>query len=105
TSYTGDATYFATGSGACGWDTTTNNNIVAVAESMFDQYGDSDPNNNPMCGKSITINYGGKSFPAVVVDRCTGCADGDLDYSQNMFEAIIGSTSIGRQTGVSWSFD
>ena len=75
---TGDLTYYTVGMGACGWDDTgkdLTSNIVAISHEAMG----SASNGNPMCGKTITISYGGKTITATVRDKCMGCAANDID--------------------------
>jgi expansin (peptidoglycan-binding protein) len=52
-------------------------------------------NGNPYCGKTITIQYGGKTTTAVVKDKCMGCAYGDIDVSRHCFKEFA-AESDGR---------
>lgn len=106
TSYTGDITYYATGLGSCGWTSGYNDAIVAVSHDIMDVYNPPNPNDNPLCGRGVTINYGGQQFQATVVDTCGGCAQGDLDLSEGFFSTVTGGdTAAGRIHGVSWSWN
>ncbi|OCK82062.1 hypothetical protein K432DRAFT_415616 [Lepidopterella palustris CBS 459.81] len=105
--YTGDLTYYGTGLGACGIDSTDNDPIVAISHFVFDaaQKG-SDPNANPLCGRKIRAqrNDNGvmKSIDLTVVDRCTGCQPDDLDVSPAMF-AELADPALGR-VKVTWAW-
>jgi len=59
-------------------------------------------NNNPLCGKTITISYNGVTSTGTVVDTCEGCDAGSIDLSPSLFQkfAPLGS---GRVGGVTWS--
>ncbi|KAK4160843.1 hypothetical protein QBC43DRAFT_219053, partial [Cladorrhinum sp. PSN259] len=46
------------------------------------------PNNNPLCGRSIKINHNGKSVTVKLVDRCPSCAANDLDLSPSAFQVL-----------------
>jgi len=58
-------------------------------------------NNNPLCGKTITITYNGVTKTAKVVDTCEGCAAGNIDLSPSLFQDFA-PLSAGRVGGVSW---
>ncbi|CAE6492538.1 unnamed protein product [Rhizoctonia solani] len=105
-SYTGQATYYGTGLGACGITSKDTDYIAAVSQLLFDGfqgYTGSDPNSNPICGKKIKANYQGKSVTVTVVDRCVACALRDLDFSPTAFDQLA-DQSLGRLSGVTWSF-
>lgn len=121
--YTGDLTYYTLGMGACGWDDSGKDlteNIVAISHVLMGEQS----NGNPMCGKTISISYGGKTIQATVRDKCMGCAADDIDgmfslschhtcknalltdfvVSEIAFTSLMGSTGVGRQV-VNWWFN
>ncbi|PWZ01617.1 hypothetical protein BCV70DRAFT_77743 [Testicularia cyperi] len=102
-STSGQGTYFAPGLGACGWTNSASDHIVAISHSLFDSFGTGNPNNNPACGHKIKANYQGKSTTVTVVDRCEGCAWGDLDFTATAFKELA-SLSVGRLSGVTWEW-
>jgi expansin (peptidoglycan-binding protein) len=94
----GQATYYATGLGACGITNTDSQYICAVSELLFDVYpgyNGVNPNTNPVCGQQITLTYNGKSITVTVTDRCTACATTDLDLSPSAFSDLA-AESVGR---------
>ncbi|KAK7750826.1 hypothetical protein SLS62_007225 [Diatrype stigma] len=98
--FTGDLTHYDAGLGACGWTNTASDMIVALA---IAQYGtDANPNNAAVCGKQIAINYNGKTVVAEVVDKCWGCASGDIDVSNAVFSQLT-DLGVGR-VQVTWDF-
>lgn len=104
--YTGQATYYGTGLGSCGITSKDTDYIVAVSHLLYDGYNGytgGDPNSNPICNKKIKANYQGKSVTVTVVDRCTGCALRDLDFSPTAFDQLA-DQSLGRLSGMTWSF-
>ncbi|GAB7348216.1 hypothetical protein MBLNU459_g6214t1 [Dothideomycetes sp. NU459] len=104
TSYTGDLTWYAVGEGACGFDNVPTDHIVAVSEIIFDDplYYTANPNNNPLCKKSVTITGSdGTQYVAKVVDRCTGCAKSDLDLSEDFFNTVT-NNGDGRVPDMTW---
>ncbi|KAF9044790.1 hypothetical protein BDZ89DRAFT_979883 [Hymenopellis radicata] len=105
-SHTGEITFYATGLGACGITNVDTDPICAVSTMIFDNYPGYDgvnPNNNPICGKKIQVNYQGKTTTVTVTDRCGGCAENDLDFSPTSF-TILADQSLGRLTGATWDY-
>ncbi|KAG5794186.1 hypothetical protein H9Q69_006749 [Fusarium xylarioides] len=99
----GEFTYYDIGQGACGEDDTGKDdsiNIVALSHLLMGELS----NNNPMCGKTITIKANGKTCQAKVADKCMGCAVNDIDVSRKVYEEIWGSLDSGR-TEVEWWFN
>ncbi|EPS42264.1 hypothetical protein H072_3776 [Dactylellina haptotyla CBS 200.50] len=108
--FQGDATYYDTGLGACGWDNPGTEFVVAVSHLLWDsQSVGSNPNANPLCGLRIRATRyrannepflvgapgakntpGGKnvSVDVKIVDRCVGCAPTDLDFSRAAFDVL-----------------
>ncbi|KAI1328392.1 RlpA-like double-psi beta-barrel-protein domain-containing protein-containing protein [Xylariaceae sp. FL0255] len=104
TTYTGDLTYYADGLGACGVTNSESDAIVALSEILFDQYTpNGNPNNNLLCGLQIQI-YGNDSTSVVVTveDRCTACAEYDVDVPEAVFSQIA-DPNLGRVV-VSWDW-
>jgi hypothetical protein len=61
-------------------------------------------NNNPYCGRMVTITYGTQSIVAKVVDKCMGC-DGDaIDLSYFAWDSLGINRDLGRVTG-NWYFN
>ncbi|KAI1433161.1 riboflavine-aldehyde-forming enzyme [Xylaria sp. CBS 124048] len=86
----GDMTYFNPGLGSCGQTNGPNDAIVAM--SPADVVG--------KCGKSIKINYQGKTATAKVVDTCPSCATGSIDVSPSVFSSLA-PLDLGR-VKVTW---
>lgn len=53
------------------------------------------------CGKTVTIEYGGKTATATVVDKCMGCDASSIDMSRHLFGELA-DLGAGRLTGVKW---
>lgn len=66
--------------------------------------GVANTNDNPLCGKSITISYGGKTAQATIEDTCPGCSGASLDLTPSLFE-VFADLSVGRVSGVQWSYN
>jgi len=105
---TGDLTYYDTGLTACGQTYTDSDLIAAISEDMFDTYpgyAGTNPNNNPVCGSTAVIYNPAtqKSVQVTVVDRCTGCAWGDIDVTPTAFSQIADMNG-GRIHNIQWQF-
>ncbi|KAJ4471513.1 barwin-like endoglucanase [Lentinula aciculospora] len=103
--YTGSATYYQTGLGACGVINNNAQSIAAVSAELFDSYPGAipgDTNHNPICNKEIIVLYEGKSVAVTVTDRCEGCAEFDLDLSPAAFETLA-ELAVGRME-VTWEY-
>ncbi|KAK9419196.1 hypothetical protein SUNI508_01173 [Seiridium unicorne] len=77
--FTGRMTYYTPGLGACGQNNSPSDFIVAIGAARWTA---SNPNNDPLCQKSIRISYGGKTVTAKVVDKCPGCGANDIDNGE-----------------------
>ncbi|KXG52485.1 Barwin-related endoglucanase [Penicillium griseofulvum] len=53
------------------------------------------------CGKTVTITYNGQTATGIVVDKCMGCSNGDVDLSRHLF-GELSSFSKGRVSGAKW---
>ncbi|KAF1801742.1 hypothetical protein V8B55DRAFT_1473620 [Mucor lusitanicus] len=98
--YSGDATYYNTGLGSCGWESAESEMIVALNHVQMKNGANS--NNNALCGRRITATGPKGSVTVKVVDTCPGCASGDLDLSPAAF-AKIADMDAGR-VPVTWSW-
>lgn len=105
TSYTGDFTWYQVGMGACGVTSTPSQHIVAISHVIYDMYTpNGNPNNNPLCGTTVNlIGKDGSTYPATIVDRCVGCAESDLDLSEDFFN-LVTENGNGRVSNMKWSF-
>ncbi|KAF4313766.1 Barwin-related endoglucanase [Botryosphaeria dothidea] len=85
---------------ACGTQHWDSESVVALKSTTFNQY------KSEICGKTITLNYKGKSTTAKLVDSCPGCiGTWDIDLSPPVFEALTGDLGVGRIDGLTWTFD
>ncbi|KIP02689.1 hypothetical protein PHLGIDRAFT_48718, partial [Phlebiopsis gigantea 11061_1 CR5-6] len=94
-------TWYEQGLGACGVQENDSELVVAIGHALFDGYpgySGTNPNNNPVCGRTLTATYQGKSVTVTVLDRCVGCDTYDLDFSPTAF-SVLAPTSVGRLTG------
>lgn len=91
---TGDMTYYDTALGACGWTNDgTTEKVVALSHLLMGTQS----NGNPYCGKTITIEHGGKTTTAKVVDKCMGCEPYAIDLSDAAFQDLA-DMGVGRTT-------
>lgn len=95
-SKSGDMTYYAPGLGSCGTTSTESDPVVALAPEQYTAGGDG------ICGKTITINYNGKTATAKVLDKCMGCSADSIDVSPSVFSQLANQAQ-GR-VQVTWSF-
>ncbi|EJT98499.1 barwin-like endoglucanase [Dacryopinax primogenitus] len=98
TVFTGRATWFEVGLGACGYTDTDADYVVAL---NAPQYTSGD-----FCNRFLLVSNSdtGASAVAKVRDECPGCAEGSLDMSPDLFKAL---SSGGLDEGVfpiSWQF-
>lgn len=92
--YAGEATYYyATGAGACGFDPSPNDLMVAAMNAS--QY-----DNAAYCGAYVHVNGPLGEVTVRIVDLCPGCGYGHLDLSQEAFAQIV-NISTGR-VPISW---
>ncbi|OLL25649.1 Papain inhibitor [Neolecta irregularis DAH-3] len=98
--FTGQGTFYAPGLGACGVHSENSDFIVAISHSLFDSKGTGNPNDNPLCHQKIQAFRNGQSVNVTVLDRCTGCAEYDLDFSPSAFNQL--ATEIEGRVDISW---
>lgn len=100
--FSGDATYYTPGLGACGWESSSTDLIAALNADQFHSFG-SMSNGNPACGKSATITRNGKTVTVKIVDLCPECAYGSLDLSPSAFDEIADEAEGRVEITWSWS--
>ncbi|KAF8908021.1 hypothetical protein CPB85DRAFT_1436282 [Mucidula mucida] len=95
--FSGEATYFVVGLGACGDTSVSTDYVVALASA---DYGDGE-----YCDQTVVITdtSSGTSTTATVKDKCPSCASGDLDMSEGLFDFFKGSTEDGV-FDITWEF-
>jgi hypothetical protein len=98
---TGDITYYQAGVGACG--ITSDGDTQMVIALPFEFMG-TESNDNPYCGKTVTIERGGASIVATVVDKCMGCHGFSIDLSNLAFSSLGVPFAVGRTTAM-WYFN
>lgn len=98
---TGDATYYDLGLTACGEVYSNYDYVAAIA---FSYWTTPNPNNDPMCQKSVRVidPTNGKSIVVAIKDKCFACKRDDIDLSPIAFEQFR-NKDVGRFT-VTWDF-
>ena len=98
----GKMTWFDdTGYGACGTRIDAGSqNLVAVPKSWFSN--PNNPNNDPVCRKSVRVTYKGKSVTVPVRDMCPSCDRAHVDLSKPAFRSLA-NLDLGV-VGVTWEF-
>ncbi|KAF8192652.1 barwin-like endoglucanase [Mycena galopus ATCC 62051] len=93
------------GLGACGDVYDDSSFTAAVSRLMFDNWpgASSAQNRNPICGPFVPGRKALNSAGVQIVDRCVGCAVGDIDLTPAAFAALA-DKSLGR-TSVTWHFN
>ncbi|EEQ28421.1 uncharacterized protein MCYG_01309 [Microsporum canis CBS 113480] len=96
----GEITFYDGGVGSCGSDIDTNGeNAIALPFELMGPLS----NNNPYCGKQVSITYMGKTTTATVKDKCMGCFGNNIDMTRKLFY-FFGDESQGRIHDVEWHF-
>ncbi|KAL2203701.1 hypothetical protein CC79DRAFT_1371736 [Sarocladium strictum] len=91
TAHSGSLTYFHPGLGACGYQNTDNDPLVAISAALYDRTNS--------CGRWIKVKGPKGTRNVKVRDRCEGCAEWDLDLGPKMFKEVVGDLGIGRAKG------
>ncbi|KAM9873321.1 allergen Asp F7 [Verticillium dahliae] len=99
----GDMTYYDLGLGSCGLDDSGKDDTDSIVALSHLQMGEQS-NDNPFCGRTISIRMGNKITEATVRDKCMGCATEDIDVSKAVFNDLVGSLDAGR-VRVEWWFN
>lgn len=96
TIHSGQATYYeATGEGACGFDASPSNLMVA-AVNEYEYY------NSLPCGTYIEVSGPDGEVTVRIVDYCPTCDPGDIDLSEEAF-ALIAEPVLGV-VPINWHF-
>ena len=88
--------------GSCGITNQASDHIVALSIPVMNN--PSNPNNNPICNKQISIHnpVTGTDTIATVTDTCQACKFGDIDATIDLFN-IIAPNGDGRVSGIQWT--
>ncbi|KDN51447.1 hypothetical protein K437DRAFT_267112 [Tilletiaria anomala UBC 951] len=100
-SYSGRATYYNVGKGACGWRNSNSQHVAALNRS---QYGNVNAKSS-WCGKTIEIKNkrNGKVVSARIVDACPDCKHGSLDLSPSLFSQLNNGNMDDGVFPISWN--
>ncbi|ROV89676.1 hypothetical protein VSDG_08095 [Cytospora chrysosperma] len=106
-SSSGSLTWYTEGLGltptACGTIRTVTEHIAALSPEDYGTYAN--PNDSPVCGKTINIHGpNGNTVQATVADRCAGCSTGDVDVTPTVFELLGFAQGVGR-VQISWDLE
>lgn len=104
--YHGDLTYYTPATNAAGSScdiaAAPGENIVAISHLKMNN--GANPNNNPLCGTTISIYnpQGGNTVSGVkIVDTCMGCDEESIDVNPELFQQLGFELAQGRVT-VDW---
>lgn len=87
---------------SCDMASAPGESVVAISQYKMDNVGN--PNNNPLCGTTISIYNpaNGQTVSDVkIVDTCMGCPEDNIDVNVELFEALGFASSQGKVT-VDW---
>ncbi|GGN10837.1 hypothetical protein GCM10011609_58410 [Lentzea pudingi] len=89
----GTASYYNdAGYGACGTQINAATQLLVAAPAAL--WTTPNPNNDPLCRKSIRVTHNGKTITVPIKDKCPSCASNKIDLSQPAF-ASLANTSVG----------
>lgn len=89
----GTASYYNdAGYGACGTQINAATQMLVAAPAAL--WTTPNPNNDPLCRKSIRVTHNGKTITVPIKDKCPSCASNKIDLSQPAF-ARLANTSVG----------
>lgn len=87
--HTGEATFYdADGSGSCSFGASPDDLLVAAINGA-------DWTGSAHCGACVEVEGPAGTVVVRIVDKCPGCAEGDLDLSREAF-AVIADPELGR---------
>lgn len=84
--------YNDAGFGACGTQINADTQMLVAAPAAL--WTSPNPNNDPLCRKSIRVTYNGKTITVPIRDKCPSCASTKIDLSRPAF-ASLANTSVG----------
>jgi rare lipoprotein A (peptidoglycan hydrolase) len=84
--------YNDAGYGACGTQINAATQMLVAAPAAL--WTTPNPNNDPLCRKSIRVTYNGKTITVPIKDKCPSCPSNKIDLSQPAFSSLA-NTSVG----------
>ncbi|MGW6447618.1 cysteine/serine endopeptidase inhibitor [Lentzea sp. NPDC055074] len=84
--------YNDAGYGACGTQINAATQLLVAAPAAL--WTTPNPNNDPLCRKSIRVTYNGRTITVPIKDKCPSCASNKIDLSQPAFSRLA-NTSVG----------
>ena len=86
-SMTGSMTFYNdSGFGACGTAiNAATQNLVAVS---FQWWTTANPNNDPLCSRSIQVTFNGNTITVPIKDKCPTCDASKIDLSLPAFQSL-----------------
>jgi len=106
--YTGDATFYhpETAFGVCGIKPQESDFVVSVASEVFKAYPGTTTSSFPICNKTLTATYQGKTTQMKVIDECFTCVgEFGIDLSVGAYSFFQPNLNFGLLTGVEWSVE
>ncbi|WP_329790474.1 cysteine/serine endopeptidase inhibitor [Lentzea sp. DG1S-22] len=89
----GTASYYNdAGYGACGTQINAATEMLVAAPAAL--WTSPNPNNDPLCRKSIRVTHNGRTITVPIKDKCPSCPSNKIDLSQPAF-ASLANTSLG----------
>ncbi|WP_033288850.1 cysteine/serine endopeptidase inhibitor [Amycolatopsis jejuensis] len=83
----GSATYYNdAGYGACGQQINAATQMLVAAPAAL--WTSPNPNNDPLCRKSIRVTYNGKTITVPIKDKCPSCDSTKIDLSLPAFRSL-----------------
>ncbi|MFF1820173.1 cysteine/serine endopeptidase inhibitor [Kribbella sp. NPDC051587] len=90
--------YNDAGYGACGTQINANSDWLVAAPAAL--WTTANPNNDPLCQRSIRVNYNGNVITVPIRDKCPSCPSNKIDLSRPAF-ASLANTDVGI-INISW---
>lgn len=102
TQIAGTATYYNdAGYGACGTQINAATEMLVAIPAAY--WTTANPNNDPLCQKTINVTYQGRTLTLPIKDKCPSCDASHIDLSQPAFEQFA-PTGVGV-IQVDWNFN
>ncbi|GAA0626485.1 RlpA-like double-psi beta-barrel domain-containing protein [Kribbella sandramycini] len=84
--------YNDAGIGACGTPLNANTDWLVAAPAGL--WTSPNPNNDPLCKKSIRVTYNGRTITVPIRDKCPSCPNNKIDLSRPAF-ANLANPDVG----------